>query len=405
MPIPTPFHSRTAPLCESHEWRNWSGYLAASLFDTTHEREYYAIRNAAALIDVSPLFKYEVTGPDAEKLLNRMVTRNLTKCRVGQVMYSPWCDDDGKVIDDGTISRLAADRFRITAAEPNYAWFQDCAIGLEVDVADISDELAALAVQGPNALRVVRELISERGSDRMALEGLRYYHILQTEAPGYPVAITRTGYTGDLGYELWVEPQYAGVVWDSLVEKGTVHGLAPAGMVALDIARIEAGYLLIGVDYIPSRQALIEIQKSSPLELGLGWAVDLSKDDFIGLKALKQEMGQGSKWAIAGLEVNWRALEELYGRIGLAPRVAGRASRQAVPVYASGRQIGQATSQTFSPVLKKYIAISSLERPYAEVGREVEIEVTVEYSRMRAKAEVVKYPFFNPPRKRAVEAG
>lgn len=405
MPIPTPFHSRTAPLCESHEWRNWSGYLAASLYEITHEREYYAIRNAAVLIDVSPLFKYEVSGPDAEKLVNRIMTRNGSQCRVGQVMYSPWCDDDGKVIDDGTITRLAADRFRITAAEPNIAWFLDCAIGMQVNVADVSEELAALAVQGPQARRVLAELFLEHKLDRNALENLRYYRLMQTRALGFPLAISRTGYTGDLGYELWVAPDNACSLWDRLVERGAVYGLTPAGMVALDIARIEAGYLLAGIDYISSRRALIETQKSSPYELGLGWAVDLGKDHFIGRQALKKEMVEGSRWAFAGVEIHWRSLEKLFGRVGLVPQVAGRASRQAAPVYAGGRQVGQATSHTFSPILKKYIALASLERPFAETGQKVEFEITVEYTRLQAEATVTRLPFYDPPQKRAVFSG
>ena len=396
MPIPTAFHSRTSPLCESHEWRDWSGFLAAATYEHSHEREYYAIRNAAALIDVSPLFKYEVRGPQALQLVNRVMTRDLARCAVGQVMYSPWCDDKGKVIDDGTIARLEVDRFRITAADPNLAWFQDCGYGLEAIVEDISANLAALAVQGPNARRVLQQAIT--GVD---LEGLKYYRLGQASAGGIPLEISRTGYTGDLGYELWVAPEHAGQLWDLLMEAGAGYGITPAGMVALDLARIEAGLVLIQVDYISARQALIAAQTSSPYEIGLGWAVDLRKEAFVGRRALAEEKRRGSPWQLVGLEVDWVSLEALFGEVDLVPRVAGRASRLAVPVYRDGRQVGQATSQAFSPILKKYITLATLESQAAAPGSQVEVEVTVEYSRRKAKARVVAPPFFDPPRKRA----
>ena len=405
MPLPTPFHSRTEPLCESHEWRDWSGYLAAALYEPAHEREYYAIRNAAALIDVSPLYKYEVNGPDSVPLLNRIMTRNFSKCTLGQVMYSPWCDDDGKLIDDGTIARLAQDRFRITAAEPNLAWFLDCALGLDVTVKDISEDLAALALQGPNARKVLQEVLNDLdlGDNQYSdnLLHLKYYRLARANTSDFPLEITRTGYTGDLGYELWVSPEHAGSLWDQLMEKGLEYGIIPTGMVALDIARIEAGLPLIAVDYISSRRALIPEQKSSPYELGLGWAVDLTKEAFIGRKALQDERDRGSNWSFVGLQVQWESLEEQFGKVGLVPQLAGRASRTAVPLYAGGRQIGQATSHTFSPILKKYIALASLKRRYAEIGNRVQMEITVEYTRQQVDTTVVRLPFFDPPRKKA----
>jgi aminomethyltransferase len=396
MPIPTPFHSRTAALSQSQEWRNWSGYLAAGLYEAHHEREYYAIRNSAALIDVTPLFKYEISGPDALNLVNRIMTRDISRCAVGQVMYSPWCDDDGKVIDDGTISRLEADRFRITAADPNLAWFQDCGCGMQAAVTDVSGDLAALAIQGPNAREILKEILQA-----INLDSLRYYHRSQAKAGEFSLTVTRTGYTGDLGYELWVEAGHAEKLWDLLVEKGWGYGLLPAGMVALDIARIEAGLLLIEVDYISSRKALIPAQKSSPFEIGLEWAVSLDKEDFVGRQALLAEKKAVPKWKFVGLEVDWTSLEALYNQVGLAVQVAGRASRSAVPIYKNGIQIGQATSQTFSPILKKYIALGTVEARQSVLGRQVSVEVTVEYTRLQARAAIVKTPFYNPPWKRA----
>jgi aminomethyltransferase len=397
MPIPTPFHPKTLALCESYEWRNWSGYLAAATYEPTHEREYFAVRNSAALFDISPLFKYEISGPEALRLVNRIVTRDVSKCAVGQVFYSPWCDEDGKVIDDGTISRLANDRFFITAADPNLRWFQDCGFGLDAEVVDVSTDVAALALQGPHARNILKAVTS--GVD---LDQLKYFHLAQAKVGNYPLTITRTGYTGDLGYELWLSPKYAGQLWEALIEQGHGYGLTPAGMVALDMVRIEAGLLLIEVDYLSAHKALIDSQKSSPFEIGLGWTVALEKKDFVGRKALAAGQKRGSLWQFVGLEFDWPALEKLFAAVDLPPMVVGRASRAAVPIYNNrGRQIGQATSLTFSPLLKKYIALGTVESQYGAPGTSVNIEVTVEYARRQAPATVVKTPFFNPDRKRA----
>jgi len=395
MPIPTPFHSRTSRYCESHEWRNWAGYLAASTYEPSHEREYFAIRNSVGLIDVSPLFKYEISGPDATRLVNRIITREVTACAVGQVLYTAWCDDDGKVIDDGTVARLQENHYRITAAEPNLAWFQDCGIGMDVSVADVSEELAALAVQGPFAGQVLGSVV-----DGVELTKLGYYRSAQAKFGDLSIRVSRTGYTGDLGYEVWLPPDGAEQLWDRLMKAGEGYGVTPVGMVALDIARIEAGLLMLQVDYISSRKALIESQKSSPFELGLGWTVDLQKSQFIGRQALSFEAQRGSPWKLVGLEIDWRSLEAEFRSVDLVPQVVGRASRTAIPIYKGDRQIGQATSQAFSPILKKYIAIASLESRFASLGQPVEIEITVEYVRRRAMAQVVKMPFFNPKRKK-----
>ena len=396
MPQPSPFHPRTEPLCESREWRDWAGYLAAATYEHTHEREYYAIRNAVALIDVSPLYKYEITGSHAQRLVDRIVTRDMRRCSIGQMRYTPWCDDDGKVIDDGTIACLGEEHYRITAAEPNLAWFQDCGYSLEAEVVDVSDQLAALALQGPLARTVLAKATQVEG-----LSELRFYHLTHESIDGVPVTISRTGYTGDLGYELWMDPDHALQVWDALMEAGRGQGIAPAGMVALDIARIEAGLLLIQVDYVSARKALIESQKSSPFELGLGWTVDLEKAPFVGQKALIEEKQRGSVWNLVGLEVEWPALESEYARVNLAPQVAGRASRTAVPIYQGKQQVGHATSQTFSPSLKKYIALATLESRHAQPGTPVEIEVTIEYVRRQSRARVVKLPFLELPRRKA----
>lgn len=400
MPLPTPFHNRTSALCQTHEWRDWSGYLSAITYQPSHEIEYYAVRNAAGLIDVSPLYKYEINGPDAERLLDRMLTRDVSKCRVGQVLYSPWCDEDGKVIDDGTVSRLAKDHFRVTAADPSLRWLQDVGYGMDVELRDVSTSLAALAIQGPNSLHILQSLFSS-----LPLSSLRYYHLLQTKFDSEPLTITRTGYTGDLGYELWIAPSVAERLWDRLMDAGAGYGLMPVGLGALDMLRVEAGLLLIEVDYTSSLHARIPEQKSSPFELGLGWAVSLDKKDFIGKRALQVERRHGTSRSFVGLDIDWKDLERLFGAKNLPPQVAGRASRIPVPLYANAQHIGQATSIVFSPIQKKYVALATVRSEYAEQDTQLEFEITVEYERKRASAKVTRLPFFNPERKKAVARG
>jgi len=390
----TPFHSRTSALCQGQNWRRWAGYLAASSYELTPEREYYAIRSAAALIDVSPLFKYLISGPDAARLLDRVVTRDVSRCAVNQVMYTPWCDEAGKVIDDGTLQRLGEQSFRLTSADPNLLWLYENALGLEVNIQDVSDDIAALALQGPTSREILRQ-VSDADLDR-----LRYFRLTSARIRDIPVTISRTGYTGDLGYEIWAEAQHAEPLWDALVEAGTPYGITPAGMLALDLARVEAGLLLIEVDFVSAHRALIEAQKSSPFELGLGWTVSLEKKGFVGRPALLAEKRRGPAWQLVGLEVQWESLEKLYLEVDLPPQLPSVAWRTSVPVYRSGKQVGYATSGCWSPILKKYIALAHLESRYAHPGIQLMMEVTVEHRRRRAAAEVVRMPFFDPARKR-----
>jgi aminomethyltransferase len=391
----TPFHSRTAPLCQGQTWRRWAGHLVASSYELQHDREYHAIRSAAALIDVSPLYKYEITGPDAAALLQRVVTRDVARCRVGQVLYTPWCDTAGKQIDDGTVARLGEETFRLTAAEPNLRWLQRNATGLRVTVTDASDRTAALALQGPNA-RLVLERATGAG-----FGSLKYFRLTETTVRGTPVTVSRTGYTGDLGYELWLNVDRAVDVWDAVVEAGTPYGLTAAGILALDVARIEAGLILLDVDYVPANRALIADQMSSPFELGLGWTVALDKPRFVGRTALAAEAARGPAWRLVGIEVQWESLERLYAAVGLPPRLPTVAWRTSVPVYAGSRQVGYATSGCWSPLLKKYIALAHVAAAHGAPGASLEMEITVEHRRRRAAATVVPTPFFEPERKRA----
>ncbi len=391
----TPFHPRTAALCAGENWRRWAGYLAASSYELLHDREYHSIRNAAALFDVTPLYKYVIRGPDAHRLVDRVITRDVMRCQVGQVLYTPWCDGAGKVIDDGTVARLDEQVFRMTAADPNLRWLADNGRGLRVSVEDVSQQVAALSIQGPNARAILEQAVEA------SLESLKFFRVTSAVARGIPLSVTRTGYTGDLGFELWVANQHALALWDLLIEVGTPYGLAPAGLLALDLARIEAGLLLIDVDYISSRRAMIAMQLSSPYELGLGWTVPLDKGPFVGKRALEVEHARGVAWQFVGLDVDWDSLERLYLDVGLAPTLPTTAWRVSVPVYRRGRQVGYATSGCWSPLLKKYLALGHVETPFAAPGSSVEMEITIEHQRKRAVATVVKTPFFNPERKRA----
>ncbi|OGN88000.1 MAG: hypothetical protein A2X23_07535 [Chloroflexi bacterium GWC2_73_18] len=397
MSVGTPFHPRTAPLNSGMVWREWAGYYAAGVYADSHDIEYNAIREAAALIDVSPLFKYEVRGPDATRLVDRVITRDATRIEVGGVVYTPWCDEDGFVIDDGTVARLDETAYRWTAADPTLRWLRMNARGLDVSIEDVSESVGALALQGPFARDVLEAATSESFAD------LRYFRRRAAKVGKIPIDVTRTGYTGDLGYELWVAAEQAVKLWDALVAAGRAFGLMACGILALDVARIEAGLVMIEVDYTSVRHAIIPAQKYTPFEIGLGRLVSLDKAPFNGARALRTEAIRGPKRQLVGLEVDWDAFESMHLAVGLSPIVAATASRQHVPVYAagSGAQVGRATSSCWSPILKRTIALGSVASGYAEPGTRLKIEATVEAARHRVDAKVVPLPFLDLPRKRA----
>lgn len=396
MPIGSPFHARTLPLAGSLSFRDWAGYYAVSAFEAHHEHEYNAIRNGCALFDISPLFKYHLHGPDALRLADRVITRDASKLAIGQVFYTPWCDDDGKVIDDGTVARLGEDRVRWTAADPQLRWLLDHARGLNVDVVDVSDQVAALALQGPSSARVLASV-----SD-VPVRDLKYFRAATGTIASVPVEVTRTGYTGDLGYEVWMPHDRALDVWDALVDAGRAYVMRPAGMLALDVARVEAGLLLTDVDFHSVRKASIDPQAYSPDELGLGRLVNLDKAlPFVGRAALRRERAAGHRRQIVGLEVRWADVEAVYQAVGLPPSVPAATSRVAVPVYRDKRQVGKATSTTWSPTLKRFIALATIDRPHFAEGTELQMEITVEATRYTASASVVPTPFLNLPRRTA----
>jgi glycine cleavage system T protein (aminomethyltransferase) len=395
MPVGTPFHSRTLALAESLNYRDWAGYYAPSSYEPLHEHEYNAIRNAAALLDVSPLFKYLVTGRDAVRLVDRVITRDAARLVPGQVVYTPWCDERGKVLDDGTVSRLAEDRFRWTAAEPNLRWLRQQSAGLEVAVEDVSERVAALALQGPTSAGVLR------AAAEADIDGLKYFRVIRGAIAGRAVEISRTGYTGDLGYEIWIAREDAVAVWDALISAGRAFGIRPTGLLALDVARVEAGLLLIDVDFFSVRKALTASQVYSPFEMGMDRLVDLRKSRFIGRDALAAEHARGPSRRIVGLVVDWQDVEPLYEKVGLPPTPPSVTSRVAVPVFAGSRQVGRMTSSTWSPVLKKMIGLATVEAGFAGRGSSLEVEYTVDVVRHRVGAAIVETPFFNPPRKTA----
>jgi aminomethyltransferase len=400
LPIGTAFHDRTFALCQSLNYREWSGYYTVSAYEVHHEHEYNAIRNAAALIDITPLYKYIVEGRDATRLVNRVITRDINKVKPGQVIYCCWCDEQGMVIDDGTITRLAENKYRWTAADPSLRWFRQNGLNMDVGIDDVSESVAALALQGPTSGKLLKSVAEAD------IANLKYFRVTSGMIAGVPVDISRTGYTGDLGYEIWVplndgDRQNAVKVWDALMEAGRRFDIHPAGMLALDVARIEAGLLLIEVDYTSSKKALISAQKYSPYELGFGRMVHLEKENFVGKAALAAQQTKGLPRQLVGLEMDWVEIEELYEKFGLTPAAPAQASRVHVPVYSGGKQVGKATSTTWSPLLKKMIALASIDTAYAAPGTKLQMEITVEAVRQKVTATVVKLPFFSPERKTA----
>ncbi|MEJ2169803.1 MAG: aminomethyltransferase family protein [Desulfobacterales bacterium] len=346
MPIPSPFHDRTSKLCTSYKWTDWAGYYAVGSYNLPNDSEYYAIRHCAGLIDISPLFKYRIIGPDAAAFLSRIMTRDIKSIRIGRIAYCCWCDDFGKIIDDGTVFRLDEYQFRVHSAEPMLAWFEKFRQGFDVAIEDITATIAAVAIQGPTSRDILKQIVD------IDLDSLGYFRVTAARLDKHDVYISRSGYTGDLGYEIWVEKAAALPLWDALTAAGKPFLLQPVGLDVLDITRIEAGLILNGVEFHNAEHCLIEAQKATPFELGLGWTVDLQREPFSGQRALKNERTNGSQVAFVGLELDWGDQEALYAKQGLPVRISTAAWRGGVPVYDSkgSRQIGRATSGTWSPI-------------------------------------------------------
>lgn len=398
MTVPSPYHSRTLALCESLQFKDWAGYHAVTSYDTCHEREYHAFRSSAGLIDVSPLYKYRIAGTDATAFLDRLITRRIRSVKVGTVVYTCWCDERGKVLDDGTVTRIGKDEYRLTSADPNLHWLLDVAYGMKVEIEDVSDQLCALSLQGPRSRAILD------AATNGAARTLKFFKYTKAKLGEVPIEITRTGYTGDLGYEVWAAPEHAEQVWDAITAAGEPHRMLPAGLNAMDITRIEAGFVLLGVDYVSARKATIPMQLSSPFEINLGWTVHFKKKgEFVGRRALEREKQEGSEWKLVGLECDWNEIEAVHSEFGLPPSIPSTPWRDGRPIYASrdGRQVGRATCGTWSPLLKKNLAIGTVISDLADPGQRLFLEMTVEYERRRVAARVVAMPFFDPPRKKS----
>jgi aminomethyltransferase len=391
----TPFHARTAALMQGNQWRRWAGSTVASAYELTPDREEMAIRNACALIDVSPLFKYHVRGPDARPFLDRLVTRDLRKMEVGHMTYTPWCNARGKVVDDGTIAKLEETLYRLTAAESNVRWLHENAAGFAVEIDDVSDALGALSLQGPRSRALLEHLT---GAD---LAKVKYHRFTHVTLLGEPTMVSRTGYTGDLGYEIWIPRERALAAWDALVEAGRSFALQPAGIWAMDACRIEAGLIMLDVDYTPAPKAQTDAQASSPYELGLGWAVHLDKGNFVGRRALAEEKKRGSPLALVGLEIDHVAFGRAHEELGLTTPFPFIPWRAVTPVFRGPEQVGYATCGTWSPTVKKYLALAQVSPAATARGTALSIDLMVDRVRRPFAATVVDLPFFNPARKRA----
>ncbi len=399
MPIQTPFHARTSKLNSALDWKDWSGYFAANSYNVVSDFEYYAFRYSAGLVDITPLFKYKVTGKDASMFLSRIIVKDIRKLGLNQATYCCWCDDRGMVIDDGTVMRFGENEYFVTAADPSYSWFSRFIKNMDVRIEDITDSYCGLALQGPTSRDILKDMCDAD------VDGLKFFWTTSAKADGFELKISRTGYTGDLGYELWVKNEDALKLFDAVWSAGQDYNIRMSGIAALDIARIEAGLIMNGVDYHSSLHALIPEQMSTPYELGLGWTVNLDREPFIGQRALRAEKKNGSKWATVGIDINWPDLEKLYKKHGLPPHTEAGAWRHSVPIYQnqfSSKQIGYATSGTWSPLLKKNIALATIKMDYAKPGTEVNFEVMVEHHRKQVRAIVRKPQFFNPERKRSI---
>jgi len=393
----TPFHPRTRAANQTGLWSHWSGYLATDRYQMSDKFEYFAIRNSAAVIDTSPLYKYRIYGVDAEKYLAGVLTRDIRKCRPGQVHYTAWSDDDGWVIEDGVVLRLSEDEFFLTAAEPNLAYFQGLTAGLSVAIEDVSEGYGALALQGPYAREILKQLAPE-------MEGIGYFHLTPAKIGDTAVTISRTGYTGDLGYEIWVEADDALDVWDRLFEVATPYGAIPAGQTALLITRIEAGLILIDVDFYSARYAWNDDQRATALELNMGWMLrDLDADDrsFIGRKAIEREIEEGSsRWKTVGIMVDWEAWARTHNQRGLVTPKDHTPEHGGMMIYDENiERIGYTPSFVYSPVLQRHIGIARLRPEHAKPGTRVGLEVTIDHRYEVVDSSVSRLPFYNPPRK------
>jgi len=377
---PSPFHSRQKEANRLRQWSRWADYLSVpAYYDAS--LEYFAARNSCSVFDLTPMIKHRVTGADALAYLNRLVTRDVNKLKPGRVGYSVWCTDEGQVIDDGTIFHLSEGIYRVCSQEHQLDWFLTSAFGFDVQVVDETHDVAALALQGPTSCAVLKKM------GLQGVENLTPFALRTFPFDGAELMVSRTGYTGDLGYELWTDPGHAETLWDRLFAAGQHHGIRAMGSEALDMLRIEAGFILAGVDFLPAQQAVRPTHTRSPFELGLGWLVDFKKPVFNGRRALLAEKQRGSRHTLAKLDIDGN-------------KVASHSY-----VYTKDRKYaGTVTSAMWSPSAKASIALATLEAPHGKTGEELLVEIyylrELKWSRVMAPCRVVDDVFWNPPRRR-----
>ena len=425
----TPFHERTSALNETGLWEHWSNCLVAQRYQMSEKFEYFAIRNAAGVFDTSPLYKYRFAGPDALRYLGGVLARDPGKCELGHAQYTLWCDDRGFVIEDGVLMHVGEDEYLLTAAEPNLAYFQGLAGRLDVSIEDVTEDWGVMSVQGPYA----RDLLVAVAPDT---KGLGYFNLKRTKVAGVPVIVSRTGYTGDLGYEIWAPAADAVAVWDAVLAAGKGRGVIPFGMTALYMARIEAGLILLDVDFHSSRFAWTDADRTTPVELGLGWMFrDLApsakglpkgsangpanraslngptangsnghtKRAFIGRDAIETELRERtSRWQLTGLVVDWKDYDRIYDEAGLIPPKDHTPVQDEYYVYDDElNQLGYATSQMYSPMLQRHIALARVPLDRAAPGSRVKLELAVNHRYEYFDANVARLPLFNPQRRTA----
>ncbi|MFI4906347.1 MAG: aminomethyltransferase family protein [Steroidobacteraceae bacterium] len=386
--LKTPFHERARALSQLDSFVPWAGYTTVDVF-TFVEQEYFAIRNATTLYDLTPMVKYRIAGPEALRFLNRLMTRDIGKLKCGRVAYSVWCNDAGHLIDDGTVFRLSDTEYRLCTGERQLDWLLDSGLGFDVQISEVTEATAALAVQGPTSCAVLKAL-GLAGIERLKPFELAHFVLPPAVGADSQIMVSRTGFTGDLGYELWMRPEDAEGVWDALMEAGHECAIRPVGARALNMARIEAGFLLPNVDFVSSERSLRVGTERSPIELGLGWLVDFDKGHFTGRRALLEEQRRGPRRRLVGLDIE------------------GNKPAHNALLYAdqSGkRPVGNVTSATWSPTCKRNIALAMVDAPHMETGRTIWAEIYLNreliWERRMARAQVVERPFFAPERRRA----
>ncbi len=382
--LQTPFHSRVADACEINLWEDWKGYTTPAAYSNV-ELEYFAMRNSASIFDITPMTKYRITGTDGHAYLDRLVTRNLKKLDVGRVMYTAWCNDEGKVIDDGTIFHINDDTFILCSQERHLDWLEWSALGFDVKIEDVTEQIAALSFQGPTSCAILKKMDLE-GVENLKPFDLHHYPFQQTE-----LMVSRTGFTADLGYELWISPEHAENLWDALMKAGEDYNIKPVGSEALQIARVEAGFIQAGVEFVPAEQEVRVERSRSPYELGLGWLVHLKKSNFNGQQALKEEKLNGSRFRFTRLDVQ-----------------GNKPAENSFIFNQQKKVVGMVTSAAWVPTAKRNIAFASLEMPWGKPGDELWAEIyylrELKWARVLEKCTVLEEPIFDPERRHATPA-